>query len=565
MSHQSTHLTMYFFSNMFYQAGLNAIAVSVAPVSVVVAFVVAIPPTRYKSLPAHRHQRAKRAAVRKSLKGLQHKVRPVDWWVQTKDFRAHHSHPYQQLEQIFYDFTSGSSGFTGMPQKWQCKCGNGIPMSQAFCGFCGTRWDKVNRQGKQQNTPKPKPATASAQPEPRGFLQEFALPEIGFSSSQSSQPGTSVGGQSKGTPPVVKSIKTQLHQRANRIGKVEQRISKLQDGLATVAQEWPLHVQEIQHSLQSDLEKCKEFQDRASQELTSLQTELQGLLHQSLEPDRPVEHAAPPVLPISEPNPGHIAPSLLPQVYAAISQLQAQGLIQVNFPQVGPVPMDCTEQRTPFVQSPVDSFPAQVVTPSPVQHPVGLASMHPSVGAHLPYQVAPPQGFVQPSPVHLTANGLTKPATHVPQQVQLPVRDTAVEQPSPPSFGAMTPQARQHVPPEPMTPPPGNWNSPGAYAPQTEPLPMPNAPWQEGQAVQDNMFPNPLYKPKTPVQQPVQTQVAQQTDVANSHAMDQAVADATTAMMQFYAVPSHADLPPQVQQQLSNFAAQQEYCRQQIA
>ena len=383
-----------------------------------------------------------------------------------------------------------------MPQKWQCRCGNGIPVTQVYCGYCGTKWTKAHRQDKPASKAKAQPA---AQPTgPPGLIQEFQLPAVGLQLSQSSQSAASSGVPTSDKQPALKSIKTQLHQRANRIGKVEQRIEKLQAGIQEVSQSWPAHVQELSQTLQSDFQRCKEFQDRATQELPNLQTDLQGLLTQRLDQEIPVSMPTQPILPVSEHHGEQNMNSLMPQVYAAISQLQAQGFIQVNMPLPEQSPMDCTELPKPRVHTPVGSFLSQAPSAVYSQVPVVQPSMHPTVGPQ-PCQVFPAHFPVQPSQVNPAANGFfqhahvmpmpapTLPFAHVPVQVQ------------PADAGHTMMQATASpVPQRPMSPPPGDWNSPSQKNHGHSSLPAQSASQTEALPVQEQMYPNPLYKPAKP-------------------------------------------------------------------
>ena len=533
-----------------------------------------------RSPAAHRHARALRARVRKRIKQDKHRIglSPGDWWRTTVKLRSHHSKPYKQLEEIFFDFSPNTEG---MPQRWQCKCGQNVPVTQTFCGFCGTRWDKVKKQTKVQPQAKAQPK-AQAVPQ---IPQEFMLPNVGYSLPQSSQSGVASMETTPATQHTAKSIKTQLHQRANRIGKVETRIQKLQHGLSEISQTWPAHVQERTQSLHNDLQKCMHFQEQATKELETLQLELQGLLTQRLDQD--VNTAE---------DRGHVhhpqvdqglttGVDVTPQVYAVLSQLQAQGMIQVNAPLLGHDLMDCTEAPIPGVQPPLGLNSNSV--PLRVQNPVvqpALQPMHPSVGMPMPYQVPPHHAPVQPS------HGCTP----MPNQPMIPGMQMFANLPNHmPAADPNSSYGQRHSIhnmtqvcsiPDPMSPPPGNWEIPqhmlnmngqnaiGSGAEAVLPQPQvgqasqsaPVLPIVQG-GTQDEgtiMFPNPLYKApehKQPAQ-PVPNSAPQDQTL-----VEQAVHTATAELLHRHAVQDPAQLPLEIQQKLQAFAAQQEYCQQQIA
>ena len=395
-----------------------------------------------------------------------------------------------------------------------------------------------------------------------GPSQAFALPAVGLQLSLSSQPVAASGTQTVANQPAVKSIKTQLHQRANRIGKLEQRIGKLQAGMQEVSATWPSHVQELAQTLQTDFQKCQDFQSQASQELTTLQAELQSLLTQGLDQEIPDRRVSQPVLPIAESPASPSVTSLLPQVYAAISQLQAHGLIQVNMPAVVQSPMDCTDPPQPVVQTPVVSSFSQAAPSVYSQQPVGQASVHPSVGfVQQPQQVQPP-GIVQPPQLDLMTHGFFQAIQAMQLPVQSPNPGTMQLQEPAQNMAPMQPPVHK-IPDlhEPMTPPPGNWTLPQSPPAEPNHVPLIGAAQTEAPQESVQMFPNPLYKARAQDQTPCQ-QLAAGKPI---QAMKQAVEEATAAMVQMHSVSTFAELPPQVQQQLNNFAVQQEYCRQQLA
>lgn len=109
------------------------------------------------------------------------------------------------------------------------------------------------------------------------------MPSLGyvFSDAPSSQERPT-GGVAQPAVSNGKSIKTLLHQRANRIGKIENRISRLQSGLAEVQQNWPKYVHQMQQLINKEHQKCVQFTNKATEELQELRQELQQLLTQQI-------------------------------------------------------------------------------------------------------------------------------------------------------------------------------------------------------------------------------------------------------------------------------------------
>ena len=443
----------------------------------------------------------------------------------------------------------------------------------------------MNRQAK----PKPK---AKSQPKPQEPIQvppEFMLPNLGFSLPQSSQSGAA-GSEVPVVPQTAsKSIKTQLHQRANRIGKVENRIQRLQQGLNEVSQSWPAHVQEKTQSLQNDYQKCLTFQNQASKELESLQQELQGLLHQRLDQEVHCKEMTNLVDQPQEEVAGSSGNDVLPQVLSIISQLQAQGIIQVNAPVSGMAPMDCTEIPASVVQNPTGHFPqvvpTRVQTPHMMVGPQPLHPMHSSVGMPLPYQVPPPMAPVQPPIGNQPDMHHAMPvgAQYVPNMLpQSQTQDPNLQFRQGPNMSYA--HVMQCIP-DPMTPPPGNWAAPqtppqmpsntGSTQASVTASPQPSVGNSHGpkyvlpiaqtsnQHDGNVMFPNPLYKPPATLSQSGTEQPSH--PKGDQVSTEQAIATATTALLNMYSVQTPAQLPADVQNQLQAFAAQQEYCRQQIA
>ena len=89
-----------------------------------------------------------------------------------------------------------------------------------------------------------------------------------------------------------KSIKTQLHQKANKIGKLESRMERLQKALAEIQVTWPQFVHELRQVLVQEHQKVVNFQTAVTQELQQLKAEHHVLLHQQLVPMPSVHNPA---------------------------------------------------------------------------------------------------------------------------------------------------------------------------------------------------------------------------------------------------------------------------------
>lgn len=109
-------------------------------------------------------------------------------------------------------------------------------------------------------------------------------------------------------------MKTLLHQRANRIGKVENRIARLEAALQEVEKNWPGYVHQISQLLASEHQKCLQFHAQALAELSQLRQEMKQLLTQEL---RQEETQTPIIQPhvtsyasVVQPDVGHHVPHL---------------------------------------------------------------------------------------------------------------------------------------------------------------------------------------------------------------------------------------------------------------
>lgn len=146
-------------------------------------------------------------------------------------------------------------------------------MNLEYCGSCGKHWSRIAKQAKHPNG-KPKTRTDN---EPK-VAEAFVMPMVGL--PLGSQVGSSQSASSAPAvqPSITKPLKNLLHQRANRLGKVESRIQRLQKAVADVKQNFPVYVNKIQQHLRTEHQKCLTFCSQATEELAVLQKELQDLI-----------------------------------------------------------------------------------------------------------------------------------------------------------------------------------------------------------------------------------------------------------------------------------------------
>lgn len=244
-------------------------------------------------------------------------------------------------------------------------------MDHSFCGSCGLRWDRAARNVSMNNKGK-QPAPAGKPDADTGVqkvLCEFVMPSVGLplqsSGSQSSvvlplQSGLNINqGSANQAQPPHKSMKAMLHQRANRIGKVEARIAKLQQALQSVQTGWPRpqYVHAVQEMLNKEHTKCVTFSEQATAELQKLHTELHALLHSQIAAECTMPAVTPPY-PV-DPNPPHVATS---QVYAAMEVLQNAGFFKGQLNPLGQQSMEVDSHK----EAPDMPVPSPVAPTAPV-------------------------------------------------------------------------------------------------------------------------------------------------------------------------------------------------------
>lgn len=249
-----------------------------------------------------------------------------------------------------------------MPHKWVCSCGNHVPVQVAYCGSCGKHWSKATKAatkhaGAQSQTKK---GVKDSQ-ERVGLASEFSIPSVEFSSSVvlpvSSPPLLSNGTQSQ------KTMKTLLHQRANRIGKVESKILRLENALTEIKSTWPSYVNKVQQGLQQEYQRCVTFSQQATAELAQLRQELHGLMHSQLSMDVPDSTQV------------YIATWMQSQVQSALQVLSAAGLLNIPMntgPHVPDVHMHVQPDMPPVQNAQPPTLPVQeqLVPPSLMTPPV---------------------------------------------------------------------------------------------------------------------------------------------------------------------------------------------------
>lgn len=343
-----------------------------------------------------------------------------------------------------------------MPQQWKCVCGLRVPITHSFCGGCGKRWDKIHKK----TDPKQKARKGKDTIEP-DTADSFHVPAVGFVFSGSA---SSTMGQPDNKPPGLnaqqKSLRSLLHQRANRIGKVESRIRKLQAALKEVQTTWPAYVQQVTQKLTQEHTKMMEFQQRATNELTELQQEMQSLLTQQLTPTNHQPESTAAQMSI----PAYMPPELIAQHIPGVHVMQEQAthVMEVDAQHNTQVPgFSLPNLGEAFQQLPVmhpsinvGGLPAshvgihhlQAAAPVP-QASIGFTSVPvPNSSAHIPLlnQGYPCQN-AQETQLHVSALNTTGSVVQKPASIQPQAVDNSATEPE-----------------DPLEMPPGDWNTPGS-------------------------------------------------------------------------------------------------------
>lgn len=403
-----------------------------------------------------------------------------------------------------------------MPQKWSCSCGQQVPINLSFCGSCGKRWDKVARNQTNVAQKAKKQESSSSDTTDKGMVGfEFNIPSVGLS-----LPSLPLQSSNAASVPVQqKTFKTILHQRANRIGKLEVRIRKLEQGIQEVQTNWPQYVHRMQQQLQHEHQRCVTFHAQAHTELTSLRQELQELVQ---------GQAMPSLSDMSMHMYGQDQPTS--RIQEALQVLHAAG--------IGVPSSYAAPPMTPDV--PMQSVPDVPAVP-PV--PPGLQTY-----VHLPTVDAP-----------------TPAATPQCSQASGTPSVAATLQPSPAVQASGTGM---------QAPPPGNW----AWPPVLPTLPTDLSIGSTGQSSPKTSFPNPLYQalteppptscqPELNVQQCVQSAIQHTGAPLLDTAVQQVVHQAAAGLVELchhQGTLSQDGLPPEIQEMLNQFTVQQAQCHEQL-
>ena len=194
-------------------------------------------------------------------------------------------------------------------------------MQHAFCGSCGSRWD---RKGSKSRPKKGEAEVGSKQGKTHSQHAEYVLPTFDFPAlSLSSSSGSHAFFEpmpQQAPQNASKSVKAVLHQRANRIGKVEARIQKLEFGLQEVCTNWPRYVHAHHQQLIQEHAKCVQFCHEATKELKTLKNELATLTSTAPLQALPsqVDAKQPPVMPAG------MDPVFVQQVQSAMTLIHQQ-------------------------------------------------------------------------------------------------------------------------------------------------------------------------------------------------------------------------------------------------
>lgn len=237
-------------------------------------------------------------------------------------------------------------------------------MALSYCGVCGKHWEQATKSN-QTGANKTKSKRADTDTE----VTSFAMPSLGYSLSGSSvAPGSS---QQPVQPPqqaATKPLRVLLHQKANRIGKIEARLEKLQQALQEVQQSWPVYVNKVKQHLNQEYQKCVEYQTKAAEEVKSLQQELKELMSTQIMPSPVPPHAMPQVDYAAAHGTSTAHSS---QVQQALEVLASAGIVIPSMHPVGPKPMEEDTHVEAYVQKMGDSgFPSHPASMQQVNVPV---------------------------------------------------------------------------------------------------------------------------------------------------------------------------------------------------
>ena len=392
----------------------------------------------------------------------------------------------------------------------------------------------------QQKNKAKKDSAGTTKPDQGLAIPGFAAPSVGLalsshasSSGSSSQPATA-----NALPQQPKSIKATLHQRANRIGKVEARLSKLAKAIQDTKDQWPIYVNQMQQKLQQEHQRCVQFTQAAQAEMHTLQSELAELTSAvGSTPVQPVEASSDTSLVMQA---AQVMLDYIVQSQTRAVPWETNAAMDVDVNHTTAIP-DLLSYQVPDVASVMQH--AQFPVPAPAQVPnaptraqvsVPLPAMPSQTGAnHQGDWNWPPS-----MPMAQTyANALNQVHTQLPANASQPTQPL-------PATAEQVPTQQQRDTTASALPQAGFKT--GIPAPPQTP---------------EELFPNPLYKAKDSQRQPESARVI----LPLLNPEDPVIQDAMQGLRDLHSVPVGADLPPHVMQQLHKFAQQQEYCRQQIA
>ena len=244
---------------------------------------------------------SKHRRARKKRSELRHKAKK--FWVEESKFhrvlKNHHS----------YRRRSKAEPFSMV--KWYCKCGQtNSPEQVYYCRKCKQHWSRAQVARKSQSSQGksglpdtkhssnasctwpslqlPLQTSQSSQP----LLHTGAIPTHASSSQQPSVPEqsallgklkTALAEANYVVPePIMtilnqasaKSMQSQLHAEANKLGKLEKKVRRLEEAIAKSKTAWTTYVQQVQQKLTQDAATCQQVIASAQMELVQAKQEL---------------------------------------------------------------------------------------------------------------------------------------------------------------------------------------------------------------------------------------------------------------------------------------------------
>ena len=425
-------------------------------------------------------------------------------------------------------------------------------MQHAFCGSCGSRWDQ---KGSKPRPKKGEVDAGSKQGKPTSqrvdyVLPSFDIPALSLSSSSGS-PAPFEPVPQQVPQPASKSVKAILHQRANRIGKVEARIQKLESGLQEVRANWPRFVHAHHQQLIQEHAKCVQFCQDATNELKTLKSELATLTSTAPMQDLPSQTYGKQ----SHVLPAGMDPLFIQQVQNAMTLIHQQ---QQQRQQSAPMPS--------FESPPAPVYQAPMEIDEPANLPAGNldASSFPMPAAWADMKAVLPTVPSMPAPMPAQE---TFAGTAV--KLELPTSTELSQDPSVLTMQDSHTLAHGAIASD-ITQPPGVWDWPP---------PVPNLPAPLMQFVDPSNGAPDSKKTSSPGQHAQTTMTEMMTPPRASQAplpvcasppsaeLLKIVLNAEEGLKELHAQSTGeaaTELTPEMQQQLEQFAQQQAYCQAQI-